>query len=84
MSSSWKGSPKATKVQRVGVAIFGLWYLVIAGGTAYVAVELQSTVLGILAAFVLVVGVKVTFNAFRKQKIRLKDRHPHRIPADPQ
>jgi hypothetical protein len=78
----WKGSPNPTKVQRVGIAIFGLFFLVLAVGTAIPAVERHSTVQGVVAVIAFLIGMKVILNAFFKRKMPRKDRHPHHIPPN--
>jgi hypothetical protein len=64
----WKGSPKATKVQRIGIAIWGLTFLALGTFFTFVqAPELHSPMLAIIGLFVLALGARVTFNAFRRK-----------------
>jgi hypothetical protein len=67
----WKGSSDATVVQRVGIAIFGLVFLVCAFMFAYLALRASSkSALGeallmvLFTLFCLAVGYKVLRNAF--------------------
>jgi hypothetical protein len=70
----WKGSPKATKVQRVGIAIFGLLFLSLGLFFMFaLAPELHSPLVAVFGIFPFAVGIKVTFNAF-KQKTTIKHR----------
>jgi hypothetical protein len=64
----WKGSPKATKVQRIGIAIWGLTFLALGTFFTFVlAPELHSPLLAIIGLLVLALGARVTFNAFRRK-----------------
>lgn len=64
----WKGSPKATRVQRVGIAIWGLSFLALGGFfTVVEARELHSPIIAVLGLLLLALGARVTLNAFRRQ-----------------
>jgi hypothetical protein len=64
----WKGSPKATKVQRIGMAIWGLTFSALGIFFTFVqAPELHSPLLAVMGLFVLALGARVTFNAFRRK-----------------
>ncbi len=76
----WRGSPKATVVQRIGIAIFSVFFLFLGVGTAIWAVERHSTVQGLVAFFAIIVGLRIGVNAFVKQRARARNLHPHRIP----
>lgn len=67
----WKGSPKATKVQRVGIAIWGLSFFALGGFFTFLqAPELHSPMIAVLGLLLLALGTRVTFNAFRRQSRR--------------
>jgi hypothetical protein len=65
----WKGSPDATLVQRVGVAIFGLFFLATSFLFVYIALSEggsgASLIIVLFALFWLVIGCKLLGNAFR-------------------
>jgi len=66
----WKGSSTATPVQRLGIAIFGLAFLVPAFFFAYLAVFKTSSgtslFLILFALFWLAIACRLLGNAFRK------------------
>jgi hypothetical protein len=59
----WKGSPNATEVQRVGMAIFGLLFLAFGANFAYLGVT-RAALLYPVSALLLVLGLKIFLNAF--------------------
>jgi hypothetical protein len=64
----WKGSPKATTVQRVGIVIWGLLFLSLGAFFTFVqAPELHSPMIAVLGLLLLALGTRVTLNAFRRQ-----------------
>lgn len=70
----WKGSPNPTGVQRVGMAIFGLFYLGVGVGlfsqmnSTYTRILLGVPVGVLFAAF----GAKTVHNAFRRRRTKPK------------
>lgn len=66
----WKGSPQATKVQRVGIVIFGLTFF--SFGLFFLAYGIETRV-GFEIAFSLLwlgLGTKITLNAFKRKPPR--------------
>jgi hypothetical protein len=64
----WKGSPKATKVQRVGIVIWGLAFLSIGAYFLFVlASEQHSPMAAVLGLLGLALGTRITLNAFKRQ-----------------
>jgi hypothetical protein len=64
----WKGSPNATMVQRIGIAIWGLTFLALGTFFTFVeAPELHSPMVAVIGLLVLALGARVTFNAFRRK-----------------
>jgi hypothetical protein len=64
----WRGSPKATTVQRIGIAVFGLLFLSL--GLFFVfslAPKLHSALSAVLGVLYSALGIKVTLNAFRRK-----------------
>jgi hypothetical protein len=68
----WKGAPNATRVQRIGIAIFGMFFLILGlmiTWLANVAAYRRSigTALSTLlvALFVLTIACRLLTNAFR-------------------
>jgi membrane protein DedA with SNARE-associated domain len=71
----WKGSPKATKVQRVGIAIWGLTFLSLGAFFVFVlASEQHSLMAAVIGLFGLALGTRITFKAFRRAP-KLKGRN---------
>jgi hypothetical protein len=67
----WRGSHDATTIQRVGIAVFGLLFLSI--GLFFVfslAPELHSVLSALFGVFFVALGLKVTLNAFRRNRNR--------------
>jgi uncharacterized membrane protein HdeD (DUF308 family) len=68
----WKGSPKATKVQRIGIAIFGLTFALL--GVIFELIASEKHVL--LPAFFglpwLAFGIKLFINAFKRNPSPIK------------
>ncbi len=80
----WNGSPNPTRVQRAGILIFGISYIVAGAALMTLASEQHTKILGCFSLLPISIGVKVTYNAFFKRVLTRKNRHPHRIPTDPQ
>lgn len=64
----WKGSPKATKVQRVGIAIWGFVFLSAGASFMLFAFERHQAFFAGFSVFSLAVGTKITLNAFMRQR----------------
>jgi len=64
----WKGSEKLPKVQRVGIAVFGLVFLICAVCCAAIAAESHSILGALVSIAFLCVGARVLFNSIPKQK----------------
>jgi hypothetical protein len=80
----FKGSPTATRGQRAGVFVLGVLYI-LAGGSFILMGEEQHTIgLIALAVIGLAVGAWIIRNAFLRLERKPRNRHPHRIPTDPQ
>src|SRR5262249_5097775 len=65
----WRGSPEATTVQRIGIAVFGLSFLSL--GLFFVfsmASEMHSVLIAVFGLFFVALGVKVSLNAFRQNR----------------
>ncbi|HWZ29958.1 MAG TPA: hypothetical protein VNX18_01415 [Bryobacteraceae bacterium] len=62
----FKGSPTATTVQRIGVFLLGVAYLVGALAFLNIAREKQSRLLELVAFGFLLLAMKVILNAFRR------------------
>jgi hypothetical protein len=62
----WKGSRDATTVQRVGIAIFGLCFLVAGLGFAYMAYLGREIILAAFAAIPTLLGLRLLRNVFRR------------------
>jgi hypothetical protein len=73
----WKGSAKATKVQRVGIAIWGLTFLGVGICWLLMARERHDALTGLVGTFFLLVGTKITFNVFKRPSKR-KGKIPRR------
>jgi|HubBroStandDraft_2_1064218.scaffolds.fasta_scaffold605925_1 hypothetical protein len=63
----WKGSPKATRVQRVGIAIWGLLFLSVGICTLSMAHERHDMIMAVVGVFCSAVGVRITLNAFKRK-----------------
>lgn len=64
----WRGSPEATTVQRVGIAVFGLLFLSM--GLFFIfslAPELHSVLIAVFGVLASGLGIRVTLNAFRRK-----------------
>ncbi len=66
----WKGSPSATRVQRIGIAIFGLAFAFIGTVCELGAYEKRDLFLLLFGLPPLAVGSKIFFNAFRRKPNR--------------
>jgi len=62
----WKGSPNATKVQRVGIAIWGLAFACIGAVSEMGAYEKRELFLALFGLPWLALGAKLCFNAFKR------------------
>jgi hypothetical protein len=65
----WQGSPGATIVQRIGLSVFGLVYLLAGLACLSFAKGTHSPLLAIFAFPWILLGARVLHNAFRKRKI---------------
>ena len=64
----WKGSPAATKVQRVGIAIWGLLFLSLGLFFMFVLASEQHSIMEAVFGLLLVaLGTKITLNAFMRK-----------------
>jgi hypothetical protein len=65
----WKGSPNATKVQRVGIAIWGLFFLSLGVFFVFVlASEQHSFFAAILGLLLMALGTRIILNAFNRRQ----------------
>jgi len=64
----WKGSDKLPLVQRWGIAIFGVFFLLGSIMFAFYAVNDRSVFGGMVAAGFLYIGARVLFNSIPKRK----------------
>lgn len=62
----WRGSRDATTVERIGIAIFGLSFLVAGIGFAYIAYSGREIVLALFAALPTLLGLRLFRNALRR------------------
>lgn len=65
-----KGNPRATIVQRIGVAVFGLGFLCAGLLTTAEGIGSREPIETIASLAILAFGLKVTCNAFRRNKTR--------------
>ena len=70
----WKGSSNATRVQRVGAVIFGLFFIIAALAFGAMAAEVHSFMLAAFALGWLYVGIRVFSNS--RTKAAKKHSHP--------
>ena len=64
----WKGSPKASRVQRVGIVIWGLTFLSIGVFFVFVlAREQHSPICAVVGLLIMALGTRITRNAFKRQ-----------------
>jgi hypothetical protein len=68
----WKGAPSATRVQRIGIAIFGMFFLILglmitwlANVAAYRRSIGTALLILLVALFVLTIACRLLTNAFR-------------------
>jgi hypothetical protein len=61
----FKGSRDATRVQRVGIALFGAFFLLAGVSFIGIAHDLRSIVPLFIAAIAFLLGGRLLFNAFR-------------------
>jgi uncharacterized membrane protein HdeD (DUF308 family) len=64
----WKGSPDATKVQRIGVLIFGVTFISVGIANALLGRENGASVQVFFGVLLALVGTKVTLSAFRRRR----------------
>jgi hypothetical protein len=64
----WKGSPDATAVQRVGIAIIGLSLLLAGSVFLSFAKADKSPVVAVIAYLWLLLGARTLYNAFRRRR----------------
>jgi len=64
----WKGSPEATLVQRIGIWLFGLAFFAVGLEMLSWARRAGSRPLGYFSCLWLLLGIKVTLNAFRRHR----------------
>jgi hypothetical protein len=76
----FKGSPKATRVQRFGVFILGVLYTLAGVSFILIGREQHSFVPATCAMIILTLGVWVIRNAFLRPAPKPRNHHPHRIP----
>jgi len=62
----WKGSPKATRVQRAGIAIFGLTFALLGAGFEVIASEKHELFPAFFGLLWLALGTKLVLNAFKR------------------
>jgi hypothetical protein len=61
----WKGSPRATKVQRIGIAIFGLTFAFLGVIFEMIASQKDELVPVFVGLLLLALGTKLLLNAFK-------------------
>jgi hypothetical protein len=64
----WRGSSKATPVQRIGIALFGFCYLILAIAMIGIGKEDGSIAFYVVGIAMLLLGARVLFNSVRKAK----------------
>jgi hypothetical protein len=62
----WKGSPHLTKIQRVGILVFGIFFLFASGGLALTAWERHSGMALLPVGFGLFISARLIRNACRR------------------
>jgi hypothetical protein len=62
----WKGSPHLTKIQRVALVVFGIFFLFASGGLALTAWERHSGLLLLPVGFGLFISARLIRNACRR------------------
>ncbi|MGD0628661.1 MAG: hypothetical protein ABR987_04880 [Terracidiphilus sp.] len=68
----WKGSPKATKIQRIGIAIWGLAFVCIGAACDLGAYEKHELPLMFFGILWLALGTKLVLNAFKRSPKPMK------------
>jgi hypothetical protein len=68
----WKGSPKATKVQRIGIAIWGLTFASLGAFFELLASEKHEPFLVFFGLLWLALGAKILLNAFKRNPKPMK------------
>ena len=75
----WKGDPNAKPIQRAGLAVFGLMFLVLGTCLAAILFAHEGNISKIIgAAFWLIgfyIGTRLLLNAFSKRNANRKDEH---------
>jgi hypothetical protein len=69
----WKGAPGAPLVQRIGICIFGLTFMLLGACMFEVGYEKSSRLFGPNGRCVFSAGRKVFLNGFRKHKVFIND-----------
>jgi hypothetical protein len=62
----WKGSPNATKVQRVGIAIWGMAFACVGVFCELLAYEKRNLIPAFFGSLPLAVGARLFRNAFKR------------------
>lgn len=70
----WKGSPKATKVQRIGIAICGLTFALLGVSFELIASQKNELVPAFLGLLLLALGTKLFLNAFKRNPKPAKEK----------
>jgi len=79
----WKGSPTATKVQRVGIAVWGLLFLSLGLFFMFVLASEQHSIMeAVFGLLFVALGTKITLNAFvrKPEPERRRNGDPNRKP----
>jgi dipeptide/tripeptide permease len=71
----WKGSAKATRVQRIAIVIFGMGFFSIGVCFLFMASEQHSILEAAVSMILLIIGTRVAWNAF-KHEPRPDDERP--------
>jgi hypothetical protein len=62
----WRGSPKATKVQRIGIAIWGMGFACVGIALVSLAYEKHNLIPALLGLLSLALGARLFRNAFKR------------------
>ena len=63
----WRGSPSATPVQRLGAAIFGIFFAAIGAANMDLGHGRHSTVQFVIGLLASLLGLRILANAFRRK-----------------
>ena len=63
----WKGSPRPSKVQRAGVVVFGVLFMILAFSMATIAVDSHSPLTGLVACGLLYAASRMLWNSIPKR-----------------